>query len=579
MAAELSMNGKKKIETLQKEFTQKFAYLTLVFLDKERRAIDISKSLSEVRQAKGDDISIIASLKVNTLEKRFLENFGLIVEVAYQKSDKVVYTKDNVDKTLNELNKWCEQNDCQPFEFKKSFTGNTLSSVQEQLFEAIKENYPNAEAKKINKDNYLDVYVPEINKKRGTHLYFNTAKDGIKIGFYCRDEEFVEAVLSRSTNIEKYAQGIRILDNPLQNDVEEATASALSFLEEITGDQKNNSDEEDERDFDKILRDLGYGDDEDSDEDIISLKVGDKVDASMFLKTANVDFWLGDYKEKFIKEIFYSDDNEKYLAVITDNKGNVIDNWDIEALNTQFNSSYKISIKEEVNESSEDEIDEETNEEDRSVDDIMKDLGYDDEDETEDLEQINDEQATADFSLSSFDVNEKSVIDKISDEIKSGKYLTNLLYINNKLDELGYAIDKHQAYFFDSNVIISDRELEGFLVVNMDGFYSNCMDAEEMTPIFSWSGVNNIKYAESKKGCSIDIISDQGALTIKKADSHSLKILYTFYQNVWKAINDKFKDEPYINWGEVEDMGINEVGFSIFLDYYNFNISQIEGDL
>lgn len=425
----------------------------------------------------------------------------------------------------------------------------------------------------------MDVYVPEINKKRGTHLYFNTAKDGIKIGFYCRDEEFVEAVLSRSTNIEKYAQGIRILDNPLQNDVEEATASALSFLEEITGDQKNNSDEEDERDFDKILRDLGYGDDEDSDEDIISLKVGDKVDASMFLKTANVDFWLGDYKEKFIKEIFYSDDNEKYLAVITDNKGNVIDNWDIEALNTQFNSSYKISIKEEVNESSEDEIDEETNEEDRSVDDIMKDLGYDDEDETEDLEQINDEQATADFSLSSFDVNEKSVIDKISDEIKSGKYLTNLLYINNKLDELGYAIDKHQAYFFDSNVIISDRELEGFLVVNMDGFYSNCMDAEEMTPIFSWSGVNNIKYAESKKGCSIDIISDQGALTIKKADSHSLKILYTFYQNVWKAINDKFKDEPYINWGEVEDMGINEVGFSIFLDYYNFNISQIEGDL
>ena len=90
MASELSMNGRKKIETLQKEFTQKFPYLTLVFLDKERRAIDISKSLSEVRQAKGEDISIIASLKVNTLEKRFLANFGLVVEVAFQKSDKVV---------------------------------------------------------------------------------------------------------------------------------------------------------------------------------------------------------------------------------------------------------------------------------------------------------------------------------------------------------------------------------------------------------------------------------------------------------------------------------------------------------
>ena len=270
MASELSMNGKKKIETLQKEFTQKFAYLTLVFLDKERRAIDISKSLSEVRQAKGDDISIIASLKVNTLEKRFLENFGIIVEVAYQKFEKVVYTKDNIDKTLNELNKWCEENDCQPFEFKKSFTGNTLSSVQEQLFEAIKAYYPNAEAKKINKDNYVDIYVPEINKKRGTHLFFNTAKDGIKIGFYCRDEEFVENVLSKSSNIEKYAQGIRILDNPLQNDVKEATKSALSFIEEITGEQKERIEEDIELDLDKILKDLGYGEEVDIEEETTS---------------------------------------------------------------------------------------------------------------------------------------------------------------------------------------------------------------------------------------------------------------------------------------------------------------------
>ena len=168
---------------------------------------------------------------------------------------------------------------------------------------------------------------------------------------------------------------------------------------------------------------------------------------------------------------------------------------------------------------------------------------------------------------------EISLIDKISDEIKRGKYLTNLLYVNNKLDELGYAIDKHQAYFFDSNVLVSDRELEGFLVVNMDGFYSNCMDEEEMNPIFSWSGVNDIDYSETKNGCSIDIISDEGTLTIKKAGSHSLKILYTFYENVWKEINENFKDEPFIEWGEVRDMGINEVGFSTFLDYYNFKVA------
>jgi hypothetical protein len=228
--------------------------------------------LSEVRQAKGADVSIIASLKVNTLEKRFLENFGLVVEVAYQKSGKVIYTKDNVDKTLNELNKWGQENDCQPFEFKKSFTGNTLSSVQEQLFEAIKEYYPNAEAKKINKDNYLDIHIPEINNKRGTHLFFNTAKDGIKIGFYCRDEDFVDEVLSKSSNIEKYAQGIRILNNPLQNDVEEATTNALSFIEEITGEEKEKkeeeiSNEEEEIDIDAILEEMGYDEEEEESEE------------------------------------------------------------------------------------------------------------------------------------------------------------------------------------------------------------------------------------------------------------------------------------------------------------------------
>ena len=431
MASELSMNGRKKIETIQKEFTQKFAYLTLVFLDKERRAIDISKSLSEVRQAKGDDISIIASLKVNTLEKRFLENFGLIVEVAYQKSDKVVYTKDNVDKTLNELNKWCEQNDCQPFEFKKSFTGNTLSSVQEQLFEAIKEHYPNAEAKKINKDNYLDVYVPEINKKRGTHLYFNTAKDGIKIGFYCRDEEFVEAVLSRSTNIEKYAQGIRILNNPLQNDVEEATASALSFIEEITGkkitneEDENIADNEDQINIDEFINKFVEKQGADSLNDLLSYyqqegkivitkisvfqlikSIKEEIDLINYISivgsvTKGKGMWselsklIGEVESDWVKDEYNDDNPDSIVVLYSENK---------------YVYSFSIEGEEAENITK--------SEEDRSIEDIMRDLGYDDEEETEVSEQIDEDQENDEFSLSSFDVKEKSVIDKISDEIK-----------------------------------------------------------------------------------------------------------------------------------------------------------------
>jgi hypothetical protein len=121
--------------------------------------------------------------------------------------------------------------------------------------------------------------------------------------------------------------------------------------------------------------------------------------------------------------------------------------------------------------------------------------------------------------------------------------------------------------------------MEGFLVVNMDGFYSNCVNEDEMQMIFSWSGANDLEYQEEGDVCSIDIIADQGRLTIKKEGSHSLKILYTFYKHVWKAINDKFKDEPIIVWNDVWDMGIKEVGFAEFIDYYTFDVTSNEADV
>jgi len=236
MAAELSMNGRKKIETIQKEFTNKFNYLTLLFLDENRKSLDISKSLSEVRKVKGTDISINAGLKVNTLEARFRDNYGLMVEVAYLKEGKVLHTKDNVDKTLNEMNRWCAENGCQKFEFKKSLRGDTVLSLQEQLFNAISEEYPDAVAKKMNKDNFMDVHLPSVNAKKGTHIFFNTAKDGIKFGFYCRDEAFVKSVLDTSSNIEEYAQGVRPVGNPLFTDVDVAAEAALAFIGEMIGE-------------------------------------------------------------------------------------------------------------------------------------------------------------------------------------------------------------------------------------------------------------------------------------------------------------------------------------------------------
>ncbi len=280
MAKELSMSGRKKIETLQKEFTEKFNYLTLIFLDEDMKSLDVSKSLGEVRIRKGADISIMASLKVNTLEERFRESYGIIVEVAYSKDGKIMHTKDSVNKTLNELNSWCESHGCDQFQFKRALTRNTLLSVQEQLFNAIKEKFPDAEAKKINKDNFMDIHIPSIHRKRGTHLFFNTAKNDIKLGFYVRDENFISRVMANALNAEQYAQGLRISGNPTFPNVEEAIEAAILFLSEFSGAEADGSEISVDDEMQKFLDELdgSLSDDEDSEDQNGLLGVNDETD-------------------------------------------------------------------------------------------------------------------------------------------------------------------------------------------------------------------------------------------------------------------------------------------------------------
>lgn len=114
----------------------------------------------------------------------------------------------------------------------------TIESLQSQLANSIKAIYTDADVKKINKDNFLDIYIPSINSSKGTHLYFNTAKDGIKIGFYVRDEDFIADVLERAAaSIEAASNGLRIIGNPKFDDVDSAIAAALDFLSAILNEK------------------------------------------------------------------------------------------------------------------------------------------------------------------------------------------------------------------------------------------------------------------------------------------------------------------------------------------------------
>lgn len=104
-------------------------------------------------------------------------------------------------------------------------------SIQQELFNGLKEIYKDALAKKIDKDNFLDIHVPSINPAKGTHLFFNTSKGVIKIGFYVRDEKFINAVAKNAPSlVEAASNGLRFLGNPEFDNTKDAIIAAQKFL-------------------------------------------------------------------------------------------------------------------------------------------------------------------------------------------------------------------------------------------------------------------------------------------------------------------------------------------------------------
>jgi hypothetical protein len=573
-------------------------------------------------------------------------------------------------------------------------------TLQQEIANGITQKFKDAVVKKIDKDNYLDIHLPSVHLKKGTHLGINTAKGEIKIVFYCREDDFNTLALNNSKKIEEYAQGLRIKNNPAFNDASKAIEAAIDFVMELMKVNGNSSKSDtsetktkiavpkkavpkkaaQKKDFKPIeedeveeISDENVDNEQDSGElnDLFSKILGgnfkvnfvtnrpdliaavadkdDLKEVKRIIKEGNTDINVRDSGEDAYTAVHFAawDGKVEILKYLikagadTDIVGNdgrtalhlaavlghvetveallkagvdierripggnkyfskegatalrdalISQRWEVvemlidagadisclnepckEALSGKNDLFDVIRLLNEDGEYSNGEFDE------AKLGELENKVKGIEEEEIEEDEEVSDENEESD--LSNFDIKEDSVIKYICDKIKREKYLTNLLYVNKALDSKGYVIDKHQAYFFDSNVLISDKELEGFLVVNMDGFYSNCINEDEMQMIFSWSGVNDLEYQEDGDECSIDIIANQGRLTIKKVESHSLKILYTFYKHVWKAINDKFKDEPFIVWNDVWKMGINEVGFTDFIDYYTFDVTSTDDDI
>jgi hypothetical protein len=108
-------------------------------------------------------------------------------------------------------------------------------SIQQLLADSILQHFPAAVVKKIDSDNFLDIHIPSIHPKKGTHLFYNTSKESIKIGFYCREDEWVQQALASGGDLlEKYSQGIRLNGNPEFEDVKSALAATLKFIDALS---------------------------------------------------------------------------------------------------------------------------------------------------------------------------------------------------------------------------------------------------------------------------------------------------------------------------------------------------------
>lgn len=201
---------------------------------------------------------------------------------------------------------------------------NSGLSLQEQLFAAIKIVFSDAEAKKINKDNFLDIYIPSVSPARGTHLFFNTAKGAIKVGYYTRDEDFINNAMSvANQSIDIASNGLRINGNPKFDDIESAVAATFEFLSAITNENVNlplNTNKE--------ITELGVGSDKFNEESI-----------SSFVEKKGNDY-LCEFLENYLLDgeivvlnidqagLIASDNDEAELSELVSTIGSVkLDSW------------------------------------------------------------------------------------------------------------------------------------------------------------------------------------------------------------------------------------------------------------
>jgi len=168
-------------------------------------------------------------------------------------------------------------------------------------------------------------------------------------------------------------------------------------------------------------------------------------------------------------------------------------------------------------------------------------------------------------------------VNKICERIRTNLILPHIGFVFDDLREhYGDYLDRHVPFYYHDNLVVGE-EMEGFVFVNMDGFYGNIQDKDEIIPFFSWDSVGDmkIKVDEESNTAALGLIlkEGEGFLSIEEKDGTSLKIVHQLYHSVYTHIIKKFEDKPIIIWNVVEDeLNFKLRSFNNWEDFVDFKV-------
>lgn len=124
MGKEITVNGRKLLRTLQKEFSEKFEFLLLVFIKDEDRGKSVNvksldnniKLVDARKQFSNEEISLNGRTHVKNMEKYFWEELGIATQIAVKNysGHKFYFPIGDFFNglSLSKANKWAEDQGC-----------------------------------------------------------------------------------------------------------------------------------------------------------------------------------------------------------------------------------------------------------------------------------------------------------------------------------------------------------------------------------------------------------------------------------------------------------------------------------